>query len=245
MTDETLIEMTLGQKLKQLRENRKKANKKWTTAYVAGLIGKTRGAISQYENDENKPSTEVLHSLAKLFDITVDDLLSDDFAILESYDNVPKEGSVISGEKARLFLSQLPEKQAELYVPYYDVEIIAGKIEVYFDEVDEIPDGYVYAPHYPGCIMCNVKGNSMYDLIYPGARLYVYKMEDLKYIDFGQIYVIVTKSLRVLKYIRRHPDDDTKVMLVPHNNPADSWPIEKADIIHLFLVKGFENQTAM
>ncbi|GAB4039516.1 XRE family transcriptional regulator [Spirosoma jeollabukense] len=242
--DEIVLEMTLGQKLKFLRENRKKLDKSWTMDFVASQVGVTKGAISQYENDINAPSTEVLYSLSKLFDINVEELL--DLSIV-SIGEVSKKrpGEMISGEKAKLFLSEIPEKDAELYIPYYDVEITAGKIEQYFDEVDEIPEGYVYAPQYQGCVMCNVKGNSMYDLIYPGARLYVFHLKDIKYIDFGHIYLIVTNSLRILKYIRRHPTDDTKVTLASHNPGHDSWDIEKADILNLFIVKGFENQTAM
>lgn len=157
-----------------------------------------------------------------------------------------KSGRLMPAEKAKLFLSQLPEKGAEQYIPYYDVEITAGKIELYFDDVEEMPEGYVYAPQYQGCVMCNVKGNSMYDLIYPGARLYVYQMPDKKYIDFGQIYLVVlSNNLRVLKYIRRHATDDAKITLASHNKEHDSWDVEKADILNLFLVKGYENQTAL
>lgn len=155
---------------------------------------------------------------------------------------------MISGEKAKLYLSELPDKEAEMYVPYYDVEITAGRIEIYFDDEleDPTPEGYVYAPQYRGCIMCNVKGDSMYDKIFPGARLYVNYMPDKKYIDFGQIFLIVLPGERLLKYIFPHPSDETKVILKSHNDGKyPAWPIEKADILHLFKVKGFENQNAM
>lgn len=240
-------EMTLGQRLHNLRidqKNRNRGSKQWTMQYVAQKLGITSGAVSQYETDRNKPSPDVLLRYAKLFNVTVDDLLSEDSSDLK-LQSKPNPGSLISGKKAQLFLSQLPEKDAEQYIPYYDVEITAGKIELYFDDVEEIPEGYVYAPQYQGCVMCNVKGNSMYDLIYPGARLYVYQMADKKYIDFGQIYLIVLPSMRVLKYIRRHPTDDNKIVLASHNKEHDSWDVDKVDIINLFMVKGFENQIAM
>lgn len=153
---------------------------------------------------------------------------------------------LIKGEKAKLYLSQLPDKDAELYIPYYDVEITAGRIELYFDDVEEIPEGYIYAPQYRDCIACHVKGNSMYDRIFPGSRLYVYHLSNKKYIDFGQIYLVVLDGYRLLKYIFPHPSDDTKVRLVSHNKAEyPDWDVEKADILNLFLVKGYENQNAI
>lgn len=240
-----------GHKYKSLLEQRIREAAELKPIEISKLAAdadmSTSTLYKMFKAGSTKAST--LEKLAKVLEIDAKDLIQnfqETSNILAFDEDEIRPGKILSVEKTKLFLSELPDKDAEQYVPYYDVEITAGKpgIEIYFDDSEERPDGYVYAPHYPGCIMCNVKGNSMYDLIYPGARLYVYKMEDLKYIDFGQIYVIVTKSLRVLKYIKRHPDN-ALVRLVPHNNPEEYWDVEKADIVHLFLVKGFENQTAM
>lgn len=237
-------EMTLGQKLKQLREDLKKQDRKWTMDYVAGLIGVTKGAVNQYEKDDSKPSSELLKSLAKLYNVTIDDLLSDGPIDPKSKDN-SGQSPLLPAEKTKLYLAQLPEKEAENYIPYYDVEITAGKIELYFDDVDEMPEGYVYAPQYRGCVMCNVKGDSMYDRIFPGARLYVYPLPNKKYIDFGQIYLVVLEGYRLLKYIHKHPTDDTMIVLSSHNKHYGDWDVEKADILNLFLVKGYENQNCL
>ncbi|UFH52517.1 XRE family transcriptional regulator [Spirosoma sp. KNUC1025] len=238
-------EMTLGQKLKQLRLDRKNVDKKWTMDYVAQLLSVTSGAISQYETDRNKPSSETLLSIAKIYDVTIDDLLSDDALDVKSKKSDRGLSPLLPTKKIQLYLSQLPEKDAELYIPYYDVEITAGKIELYFDDVYESPEGYIYAPHYRGCIACNVKGDSMYDRIFPGSRLYVYQLPNKKYIDFGQIYLVVLEGYRLLKYIHKHPDDETKVKLVSHNKHYGDWDIDKVDILNLFLVKGYENQNAI
>jgi transcriptional regulator with XRE-family HTH domain len=228
----------ISERLKTVRKQLKLSQQKFGQPLKIG-----QDAISDYENGRNEPSERTIEAILKEYSINRSWF---DTGEGEMFDTaIAKEGQVIPAKKAQLYLSQLPEKAAADYIPYYDVEITAGQIEQYFDDVEEIPEGYVYAPQYRGCVMCNVKGNSMYNLIYPGARLYVYQLHDKKYIDFGQIYLVVLNTMRVLKYIRRHPTDDTKITLSSHNKEHDDWDVEKADIINLFQVKGFENQIAM
>ncbi|MFD2936278.1 S24 family peptidase [Spirosoma flavum] len=242
MLEEILIDVdTKAARLVQIREFLKLNPKQFAeklgenpSNYYQMEAGKRK--IGKHKSNE---LVQLLHLNQEWFETGEGEMFTEESAYQ------PKPGKMIPAEKARLFLSELPEKDAELYIPYYDVEITAGRIELYFDDIDEIPEGYVYAPHYQGCVMCNVKGNSMYDLIYPGARLYVYHLPDRKYIDYGQIYLVVTAGLRVLKYIRKHPTDDSKVVLASHNPSHDTWDVEKVDILNLFLVKGFENQTSM
>jgi transcriptional regulator with XRE-family HTH domain len=235
--------MSVGGNIKRYRKA-----KKWTQDDLAAHIGVTKSMVSLYEANKAELSVDKLKSLAQLLDVKVEQIVESEStlgAISEELVSEMRSGKLLPAQKAQLFLSQLPEKDAADYIPYYDVEITAGRIEQYFDDVEEMPEGYVYAPQYRGCVMCNVKGNSMYNLIYPGARLYVYQLHDKKYIDFGQIYLVVLNTMRVLKYIRRHPSDDTKITLSSHNKEHDDWDVEKADIINLFQVKGFENQLAM
>ncbi|RIV19754.1 LexA family transcriptional regulator [Fibrisoma montanum] len=240
---ETLqVEMTLGQRLKKRREELKYADRQWTLDYVAKKLGVTKGAVSQYENDETKPSRDILLSIAKLYGTTAEELSNGNRSLTPRAMGL---SPVLPVEKTRLYLSQIPEEDAEHYIPYYDIEITAGLIELYFDEIDEVPEGYIYAPQYRGCIACNVKGDSMYDRIFPGSRLYVFHLKNLKYIDFGQIYLIVLDGYRLLKYIDPHPTDPALIILRSHNPHYKDYPVEKADILNLFLVKGYENQNAI
>jgi phage repressor protein C with HTH and peptisase S24 domain len=203
-------------------------------------------AISDYENGKNEPSERTIEALIKEYSINKLWFKTGQGEMFDESQPISKEErGLIPAKRAQLYLSQLPEKDAADYIPYYDVEITAGKIELYFDDVEEIPEGYIYAPQYRNCIACNVKGDSMYEKIYPGARLYVYHLKNKKYIDFGQIYLIVIDGYRLLKYIDPDPKDESRVILRSHNREQyKDWPIEKADILNLFLVKGFENQNA-
>ncbi len=61
----------LSEILKQHRNN-----KKFTQEFVAESIGVTRQAVSKWENGSCEPSTTNLLALAKLYNITVDQLLN-------------------------------------------------------------------------------------------------------------------------------------------------------------------------
>lgn len=65
------IKKTLGETLKEYR-----INCKMTQEFVAESLGVTRQAVSKWESGVSDPSTSNLLALAKLFGISVDDLLS-------------------------------------------------------------------------------------------------------------------------------------------------------------------------
>ena len=65
--------MTLGQKLKKLR-----TDKNLTQKDLADQLHVTFQTISKWENDENEPDIATLKELAKLYDCSVDYLISED-----------------------------------------------------------------------------------------------------------------------------------------------------------------------
>lgn len=63
--------MTLGQKIKRLRRD-----KDLGQAQLAKKVGTTVVSISNYETDKTVPSSDMLFKLAKVFNVTVDYLVS-------------------------------------------------------------------------------------------------------------------------------------------------------------------------
>lgn len=66
---------TFGQKLKYLREEKKKENAAWTQTYVANQLGVARTTYTAYENDTKQPPMETILKIANLFSVTTDFLL--------------------------------------------------------------------------------------------------------------------------------------------------------------------------
>ena len=70
--EKTGIKKSLGETLK---EHRTKC--KMTQEFVAESLGVSRQAVSKWENGTSDPSTSNLFALAKLFEISVEELLKD------------------------------------------------------------------------------------------------------------------------------------------------------------------------
>lgn len=68
--EKSLIKKSLGETLKQHREDCK-----MTQEFVAESIGVSRQSVSKWENGKSDPSTSNLIALAKLFEISAEDLL--------------------------------------------------------------------------------------------------------------------------------------------------------------------------
>ena len=67
----TLSFESVGEALKYYREK-----KKYSQEYVARQLGVTRQAVSKWETNLSEPSTHNLISLAKLYNVSVDELIS-------------------------------------------------------------------------------------------------------------------------------------------------------------------------
>ncbi|MBO8172419.1 MAG: helix-turn-helix transcriptional regulator [Bacillaceae bacterium] len=64
-----------SKRLKDLREQRKKTNPKWTQNYVADTIGVARVTYTAYEGAKKQPPLETVNKLADLFNVSTDYLL--------------------------------------------------------------------------------------------------------------------------------------------------------------------------
>ncbi|KON90221.1 immunity repressor protein [Sporosarcina globispora] len=62
----------LGKRLRQLREEMKKENSKFTQGYVANLIGVARVTYTSYENGTKQPPIETVNKLADIFNVSTD-----------------------------------------------------------------------------------------------------------------------------------------------------------------------------
>lgn len=71
------LKQRLGAKIRFLRKSRK-----YSQEYFSELIGINPRQIVRIENGENMPSVENLEKIAKIFDITIDELFMSD-----SFDN--------------------------------------------------------------------------------------------------------------------------------------------------------------
>ncbi len=127
-------------------------------------------------------------------------------------------------------------------VPVYDIDVTAGTDELSsMFTVDRIT-GYISLPRIScGSLIVHVSGDSMKPDIIDGGFIAIRPVTEMSTILWGQIYVVVTDDFRRVKSLRRHPGDETKVILHSSNPDYDDVEINRSDIRSLFRVEAILN----
>lgn len=120
---------------------------------------------------------------------------------------------------------------------WVDVDATAGGVTL-FD--DQVTPKYIDLdiPEFRDCTdAVNLYGDSMLPL-YKSGQIIILKEWMESFIDYGNVYLVITKKgNRMVKYLRKGSDTQ-HVLCVSENKDFDPFEIEKADILRLYLVKG-------
>lgn len=124
--------------------------------------------------------------------------------------------------------------------PIYDIDVTAGcrSLERIFGEVR--PVGFLEVPGVPhDTSIVQVRGDSMMPIISNGGYVAIRRVSG-KNIFWGQIYVVELEEFRVVKYLRRHRDEN-KVILHSENPAYDDMDVTRSDILSLYMVETILN----
>lgn len=120
---------------------------------------------------------------------------------------------------------------------WVDVDATAGGITL-FD--DQVTTKYIDLdiPEFRDCTdAVNLYGDSMLPL-YKSGQIIILKEWMESFIDYGNVYLVITKKgNRMVKYLRKGSDAQ-HVLCVSENKDFDPFEIEKDNILRLYLVKG-------
>lgn len=95
---------------KKLRELRKLEG--WTQEQVAKKLGITKQTYSHYENENRKPSLDMIKELAAVYQVNIDDIFSDEDRDDTSIRTIPLIGTICAGD------GLLAEQNIEEYIHY-------------------------------------------------------------------------------------------------------------------------------
>lgn len=142
------------------------------------------------------------------------------------------EGGMLKGRDANI--ETLPAHTIRYWV---DVEATAGGVQL-FDDLVSNNHIDISIPEFRDCTdAVNLYGDSMLPL-YKSGQIIILKEWKESFIDFGNVYLIITKEgNRMVKYLRKGADND-HWLCTSENEDFDPFEIEKSDILKLFLVKG-------
>lgn len=130
-----------------------------------------------------------------------------------------------------------PQRQG---VPVYDIDVTAGCTQLSRMFTEDRIVGVVDLPQLNrSCSIVRVSGDSMSPIIMNGGFIAIRPLTS-RNIFWGQIYVIVMEDYRMVKYLRRHPDENM-VILHSANPNYDDMEISRNEILDLYLVESIIN----
>lgn len=131
-------------------------------------------------------------------------------------------------------------------IPFFDVDVLATPIEVFNDQTTR-PAYTIDMPGFQDCdFAIKVYGHSMYPTIESGMIVLCKKVVDMEIIAYGEIYLVVTADLRMVKRLLKS-DKAGYVLATSDNHNGHASPdgktyppieIPLVKILHLYLVKG-------
>lgn len=194
----------------------RRANK-LTQADIAAFLGCTQGFISQVENGVSTLSPEFISIILANPDWDTSMFTGDGGMLKEG-----AGGSSGRGSRIRYWV---------------DVDAAAGGVEL-FDDMTTNRFIDLSIPEFRDCTdAVNLYGDSMMPL-YRNGQIIILKEWKENFIDFGNVYLVITcNGNRMVKYLRRGSDAD-HVLCISENKDFDPFEIERKDILRLYLVKG-------
>lgn len=145
---------------------------------------------------------------------------------------------LLYGEGTMIKEEETPIINYSVGTPYYDVDFMLGFDQLYAP-TSESPEYLINIPRYnKATLWCNASGRSMEPEINNGDIVALQKIDDIRFLPFGEIYAIITTNdMRTIKRIGRGDTPDTYKLIPTNNNfPAQDIPIDM--ILHVYKVLG-------
>ena len=125
-----------------------------------------------------------------------------------------------------------------------NIEATGGGIMSFDDTLDGNYSEMIL-PDFTDCTdAIRLVGDSMYPR-YKSGQILVFKEWRESFVEFGQVYLIITRTgYRMVKYLQPAPDDGKLTCVSENREQYPPFPIEIESIYRLYLVKGTIEQNA-
>lgn len=156
-------------------------------------------------------------------------------AILSAFPDLRKSW-LLTGEGS--MLKESSQYESRKTIRYWtDVDATGGGVQLYDDTMTNSIVEMVI-PSFSDCTdAINIYGDSM-EPLYKSGQIILMKKWTENFIEYGRVYLVITKSgNRMVKYLRKS-DTEGKVVCASENPKYEPFEIESEDIIKLYIVKG-------
>ena len=122
--------------------------------------------------------------------------------------------------------------------PVYDIDATCGDLSRPIVFTDEHIIGHVSLPNVsPNAVIVRANGDSMEPHINDGDWIAVREVFNFNELYYGQVYLVITEELRLLKYLRKDEDEQNYILLRSENDRYDDIRLAKSSIRSLFIVE--------
>lgn len=204
---------------------------------LASRLGIKRSAIGSYEEGRAMPKPELLVNLAKIFQITVDSLLTMEFSDNHKQELVvasssTKVLSVVVTPDNKELIAVVPVKAAAGYLNGLSDPEYIGQLPVFSMPVPELSPDRTYR-------VFQIRGDSMLP-VSPGSYLFCDYVECPDDIKDGKTYIIITKEEGIVyKRVFNQIDLDGSLLLKSDNSEYQPYKVDVGQILELWRVIGY------
>jgi transcriptional regulator with XRE-family HTH domain len=214
-----------------LRALRKKSG--ITQNQLAEDLGLQRTMISAYEDGRSEPRLSAIHTMSKIFDVSIDELMTWDIA--------SKGRQFLQREKIKIVTVTLDQNDEER-ISMVGKKASAGYLNGYAD-----PE---YMENLPNFRLPNltanqtfrafeISGDSMLPLM-PGTIIVGAYIESAAEVKNGKTYVLVTKNDGVVyKRVFNYIEERGKLFVVSDNDSYKPYDISVQEVVEIWEAKAF------
>ena len=165
------------------------------------------------------------------------------FRILAHYQDINPMWLIL-GEGKMLKDEEKLQNKVRL-IPVYDITAVAGPGFSFLENKEAIVDHIAIGMEFQDCnAAIRIYGDSMYPLYQSGDLILLKSLREKFYIQWGHVYLLITKEDRLLKHVHKGQTEDAYI-LKSHNEYYHPFEIQKNDIRDIFEVHGYVRKLKM
>ncbi|MCU0429268.1 MAG: LexA family transcriptional regulator [Cytophagaceae bacterium] len=209
-----------------------------TQEQMAERLGIKRSLVGAYEEGRAEPGLGTLLTLAKLFELSVDALISEELWHDEALKKAQQRD--IEGKKLRV-LSISVDKEDNENIHLVPQKASAGYLNGYADPefVGELPTFYLPIFNDGTYRAFEIKGDSMLPLT-SGTIIIGRYVEDWRGLRDDKTYVLVTKTEGIVyKRVFNHLKNNQSLSLVSDNKAFESYEVKADEINEIWEARAF------
>lgn len=209
--------------------------KGWTQEELATELETKRSLIGSYEEGRAKPNYEVLAALSKLFNVSIDNLITKDIRLTEKVPLFTEEQLDVTGKNLRVLAITVDKKENE-NIEMVPVKAAAGYLSGFTDPTFIKELNRFRLPFLPSGTYraFEIKGDSMLP-IQPGSVVVGEYVDNWRNIKDGNTYIVLSKHDGIVyKRVFNQIEETGTLILRSDNTSYPAYPIKVEEVLEIW-----------